>query len=190
MTARTPGRPDGFRLGVQESLVPFPSQPLQRRGGRRGFVVDPDALDAFLRRRQFDDQRAAENGIRFLQVKRPADPNRLVFGSGTQHVSRLLPHIVDHQLFGVEHELRGAWVEALEFEAGDPGDGFALEIDPQFQLQVRGSELIDIGIGVIVETRIKRSGIDAARCAQAEAAEKHWRENRNSPARHDIRIPQ
>ncbi len=98
---RNPGtRADGFRLRVQEApccgpAVCFGVSHCSAAAVGCGFVVDPDGLDRLARRRQVDDQRAAEDRIGLLQVKRPAHPDGLVLGGGAQHVGGLLAHVVD-----------------------------------------------------------------------------------------------
>ncbi len=134
-------------------------QPLQRRGCGQRFILDPHGLDGLARLRQVDDQGAAEDGIGFLKVKRPADPRGLTLGGRAQHIRGLLAHVSDHQVLGVEHQLRRTRIEPLEIERGDAADRFALHIDPQVQVDVSDPKLIDIGEGVLIggECRQARS---------------------------------
>jgi hypothetical protein len=54
---------------------------------------------------------------------------------------------------------------------------------------MRGPKLIDVGVGVIVESRIDGSVIRGVLRAEGSAAASYQRENRNSPTLHGIRIP-
>ena len=142
--------PAGGLLGVE---------PLQRRGRRRGNVFDLDQFRRLFRRRQLDDQRAAQNGIGSVEVKRPAHPSRLALRGRAEDVRRLFLDVADVELARVEHQFRGARVEPLDLECDGAEQHLVVKIDPQVQLQMRDAKLLDVGEGVVVEARLKRGQI-------------------------------
>ena len=98
-------------------------------------------------------------------MERTADPDRLILGRGAQDIGGLLGDIQDHEALGVEHQLRRARIQALQFQRDRAGNGLELKIDPQIQIQMRGSKLIHIGVGVIIKCRIDGPRIGGRRAA-------------------------
>jgi hypothetical protein len=83
-------------------------------------------------------------------------PEGLILGRGAQHVRGLLAHVIDDQVLGIEHQLRRARIEPLDVERDRAADRFVLEVDPQVQLDVGDSKLVDVGVGMVIEARIDR----------------------------------
>ena len=91
-------------------------------------------------------------------MERTTDPCRLTLVGGAQDIGGLLGDIQDHEALGIEHQLRRARIQALQLQRDRTGKGLEFEIDPQFEVQMRGLKLIHIGVGVII-----KCGIDGAR---------------------------
>ena len=107
---------------------------------------------ALVRRRQIDDQRAAQDRIGLLQMKRPAHPGGLALRRsrrGRSSVCSLTSMIVKSLVSSTSCVARR--VEPFEFERDRADQHLVVKIDPQVQIEVRDAELIDIGVGVIVE---------------------------------------